>query len=246
MLRSSQGGETRLITLSQLVLLPGLHGTLPLFEPLLDCLPPQWPVRVIEYPGDQRLGYDDLLTLIRDRLPRGEPFILLGESFSGPLAIRLAAQHPPELRGVILVGTFVRKPVRWMPAWTGPLAPSFLFRGMPLWMAFRLLALGRSTPDLRRLFRDALADVQPSVLAHRLREALRVDVADKFQAVGVPVLAIAGRFDHTVPAHNLEALRRLRPDLKVEMIDTDHLILQLEPARAAEVIERFVASVGNL
>lgn len=230
----------------QLILLPGLHGTEPLFQPLRQHLSESIPVDVVTYPVDKQLSYDDLLPFVRERLPQTEPYVLLGESFSGPLAIRLAAEHPPRLRGLILVGSFVRKPVRWIPAWIGPFVPSFLFRGLPMWMAFRLLALGHSMPELRRLFRDALAGVRPPVLAGRLREVLRVDVADEFQAVNVPVLAIAGRFDRTVPAHNLELLRRLRPDLQVEMIDSDHRILQLEPQRSAAVIERFVSSIRNL
>lgn len=37
--------------------------------------------------------------------------MLLGESFSGPLALRLARRGLPALRGLVLVATFHRRPV---------------------------------------------------------------------------------------------------------------------------------------
>ena len=83
-------GETpKSLQRPRLVLLPGLDGTGLLFEPLLRALPKEIEATVIRYPGDQRLSYDELLEFLRDQLPRDTPFILLGESFSGPLAIRL-------------------------------------------------------------------------------------------------------------------------------------------------------------
>lgn len=227
----------------QLVLLPGLDGTGLLFDPLLRELRLEWSTQVISYPSDQRLGYDELLLRVREQLPRDQPFVLLGESFSGPLAIRLAAELQANLRGLILVATFVRKPVRWLPRQLGPFIPAFAFRLFPLWAQLRVLTSGESTPELRRLFRESLAQVKPAVLAHRVSEVFRVDVADEFQQIQIPILAIAARHDHTVPAHNLRLLQRLRSDLRVEMIETDHLVLQVKPERAAEAIRRFLDSL---
>ncbi len=229
--------------LPRLVLLPGLDGTGLLFEPLLRQLPAELQTQVISYPGDRRLGYDDLLNFIREKLPDEEPFVLLGESFSGPLAIRIAAQPPPGLSGLILVATFVRKPVRWLPRRLGPFIPAFAFRLFPLWSQLRVLTSGESTPELRRLYQDALTQVKPAVLAHRVSEVFQVDVAEEFQQIRIPILVIAARHDRTVPTHNLRLLQRLRSDLLVEMIETDHLVLQVKPERAAEAIRRFLGSL---
>jgi pimeloyl-ACP methyl ester carboxylesterase len=228
----------------QLVLLPGLDGTGLLFDPLLRELPPEWSIQVVSYPPDQRLGYDELLARVRAQLPRDQPYVLLGESFSGPLAIRLAAESPANLRGLILVATFVRKPVRWLPRWIGPFLPAFPFRLMPAWSQLRLLTSGPSTPELRRLFAAALGQVNAKVLAHRVAEVLRVDVAGEFSQISVPMMLIAARFDRTVPDHNRKRMEQLRSDLRVEMIDCDHLVLQLEPKRAASMIKSFMESIG--
>ncbi len=228
----------------QLVLLPGLDGTGLLFDPLLRELPREWSIQVVSYPPDQRLGYDELLDRVRAQLPRDQPFVLLGESFSGPLAIRLAAESPANLRGLILVATFVRKPVRWLPRWIGPYVPGFPFRLMPTWSQLRLLTSGRSTPELRLLFAAALRQVDAKVLAHRVAEVLRVDVSREFSQISVPMLLLAARYDRTVPDHNRRWMEQLRSDLRVEMIDCDHLLLQLEPRRAASMIKSFIESIG--
>jgi pimeloyl-ACP methyl ester carboxylesterase len=228
----------------QLVLLPGLDGTGLLFDPLLRELPPEWSTQVVSYPPDQRLGYDELSVHVYEQLPREQPFVLLGESFSGPLAIRLAAELPKNLCGLILVATFVRKPVRWLPRWIGPYVPGFPFRLMPTWSQLRLLTSGRSTPELRRLFAAALRQVDPKVLAHRVAEVLRVNVTREFSQISVPMLVLAARYDRTVPDHNRQRMEQLRSDVRVEMIDCDHLLLQLEPRWAAEAIHSFVNSVA--
>ena len=101
----------------KLLLLPGLDGTGVLFRPLLKSLPDWLEPVVIPYPTQQVLGYDDLLSTIRQALPLDEPFLLLGESFGGPLALRLAASKPPGLKGVILCGSFVTCPYSSVPTW---------------------------------------------------------------------------------------------------------------------------------
>ena len=94
----------------RLVLLPGMDGTGDLFEPLQEALDPRTRVDIVRYPGSGPQGYDELEPRIRAQLPADEPFVLLGESFSGPLAIAIAATPPPGLRGLILCCSFARAP----------------------------------------------------------------------------------------------------------------------------------------
>ena len=102
--------DAALSRLPTLVLLPGLDGTGILFEPLARALGVDLDVRVVRYPSDPTLGYRELESLARAALPTDRPFVILGESFSGPIAIRLAADSPPGLVGLILVVTFARNP----------------------------------------------------------------------------------------------------------------------------------------
>src|SRR5579859_1384445 len=116
-----------------LLLLPGLDGTGKLFAAFLRALGPGVESRVVEYSPDEPLGYEELELRVRAALPRDRPFVLLGESFSGPIAMRIAAYPPPELAGVILCGTFARNPYPLL-AWAGPLAFLLPIKSMPRWV----------------------------------------------------------------------------------------------------------------
>lgn len=70
----------------KLVLLPGLDGTGRLFEPLLRVLPFHFSPLVIAYPTHAALSYTELLRYIEQKMPCGEDYILLTESYSGPIA----------------------------------------------------------------------------------------------------------------------------------------------------------------
>src|SRR5438270_9623813 len=98
-------------------LLPGMDGTGHLLDGLADRLSARRPVRLLSYPLDQPLGYADLVSHVLERLPDG-PFVILGESFSGPVAIEIAARQQPTV-GLILASSFARHP---LPAWLAPLA----------------------------------------------------------------------------------------------------------------------------
>jgi alpha-beta hydrolase superfamily lysophospholipase len=126
-------------------MLPGLDGSGKLFRPLLQVLPFHLKAQVIPYPADRVLSYDALVPFVRRAFPRGEPFVLLGESFGGPLCLKCVFPSVENLRAVILSATFVTNPLptsfswipwipQWLTAWT--LQLSLLM----LWSAFTLRA----------------------------------------------------------------------------------------------------------
>ena len=95
---------------TRLVLLPGMDGTGILFEPLLDALPQGWTAQVVRYPPDKPLGYESLLDVVLHAIEGNEPFMLVGESFSGPLALMAALGKPAGLQAVILCAIVHSKP----------------------------------------------------------------------------------------------------------------------------------------
>ncbi len=227
-----------------LVLLPGLDGTARLFDPVLAALPDSLRAVPIAYPTDAVLGYDELEELLAPLLPQ-EPFALLGESFSGPLALRLAARCSPRLRAVVLVASFVRSPVAW-PRLLGPLARDALFRVQPPGFAIRRWMVGDdASPALVTLVREAIAGVQPRVVAARVREVLRVDATDALLAIRVPLLYLAGGRDRLVSPGTTAELQRLLPGMEVAVLDAPHLVLQRRPQQAADVIAGFLQRASS-
>ena len=140
----------------QLVLLPGLDGTGVLFRPLLKKLPHYIQPIVVTYPTDKELGYDELLPIVLKKLPQGAPFVLLGESFGGPLSLRVAATRPAGLKALILSASFLSCPHHFVPAWTAPLVRAFPFRAFPKLVQLKALLGGYATAELLTLSKEAL------------------------------------------------------------------------------------------
>lgn len=228
-----------------LVLMPGLDGSGVLFRPLLERLPSDLIPQVITYSVAEPLGYAELLPIVMAVLPASGPFVILGESFSGPLALMVAAQRPSGLRGIVLCGTFVQNPLgpRWR--WLRYLVSPWLFRWHSHLAEAKALLGGYGTPELWRRLREALSQISPAVLSHRVREVLQVDVRTELQQCPVPVLDMRGTKDGVVRSQNAREVRALRTDVEIADFQAPHLILQTQPAATAKVIAEFVRNVIN-
>jgi pimeloyl-[acyl-carrier protein] methyl ester esterase len=224
------------------VLLPGFDGTGRLFRYFVDALPPQLTPSVIAYPPDVPESYSDLEARVRSLLPSDRAFAIVAESFSGPIAIRIAAKKPKGLVALVLVGTFVHNPVRFVPTWLKSLVGSYLFHiPPPAWMVRQLVAGSDAPGGIVSETLAAWCQVKPHVLAMRLREALAVDAADDFLAVSLPMLYVSGTQDRLLAASTVDALQRLRPDIEVAVIAAPHFVLQRRPTEAADLIANFLA-----
>ncbi len=120
-----------------LVLLPGLDGTGRLFTPLRRELPKEVEPIVLSYPPDTPLTYDDLCNFLAHELPT-DPFVLLGESFGGPLAILLAQRAKYYLKGIILCASFITNPHLLLTKFLRPVLSPSIFRREPLTWAMKI------------------------------------------------------------------------------------------------------------
>lgn len=223
-----------------LVLLPGMDGSGMLFDPLLEALGAEVNVVRVRYPPDQALDYAALETLVRQALPCGEPYVLLGESFSGPLAIAIAAQRPRGLVGLVLCCSFAANP---RPALR---RSGWLLRGGWLKAAARLGAarvlLGSDgNARLRRLLAQALAPVAAAVLEQRARAVLKVDVSAQLSAVAVPLHYLQAARDRLVPPACGAAIAQVKPDIVLHVIEGPHCLLQAAPQACAAVLRAILA-----
>jgi pimeloyl-ACP methyl ester carboxylesterase len=226
-----------------LVLLPGLHGNDVQFRPLLAHLPQHIRPITVNYPLDQTLDYAQLLPLVMAALPPEMPFVLLGESFSGPLAIMAAATRPTGLRGVILCATFVRNPLWLRPSWLRVFAHGYTFYFFAKLTRVSAIFLGCGSPETRALYDEARVGLKPAVLAHRVRAVLRVDVRRELAACAVPILYLRADRDRLVRRHNLAEISQIRPDVQSSSVEAPHMVLQIEPAAAAAAISEFLGKL---
>jgi pimeloyl-ACP methyl ester carboxylesterase len=168
------------------------------------------------------------------------PFAILGESFGGPLALRLAARRPAGLVGVVLAASFHRCPApRWILALRS-LAPAFFNLPLPP-HAVRLLLGGQDCdPEIVAEVRRAVAVVKGSVMVARAREALEVDATDALRGCEAPLLFLSGTDDRLLRPVLPAEVRAIRPDAELRALPAPHLVLQLRPREAMRIVEDFL------
>lgn len=227
--------------MATLVLLPGMDGTGDLFASFLSKLPHDQDTQVVRFPTHDPLSYVQLAEVAADQLPATGDVFLLGESFSGPLSVLLAAKR---VRGLVLCCTFVRRPNTLLSRFR-LLARVVPFEVLPRWGA-TLLLLGRdASPELRGLLDRALAKVSPSVLRKRLKEVAAVDVSQVFASCRCPVLYLSASRDALVPTSSCELVVSLTPEVKVVVLSGAHCLLQTNPTGSAEAVVQFIKDHEN-
>jgi len=218
-----------------------MDGTGSLFSDFISVLPKDSNPLVVTYPPDQPLTYAELEAFVSARLPT-QPHILVAESFSGPIAIAVAATAPLGLRGVVLVCSFAKAPVS---ALFGALLSK-----LPLWRAPTRLAaaalLGRhSTPVLRQRLSAAMCEVTTNTWRARLRAVFSVDVTSKLKTLDAPLLYLQATTDRVVPRSAWRQIKRSLPSARLEQISGPHFLLQTKPVESAARITLFAKELGS-
>jgi pimeloyl-[acyl-carrier protein] methyl ester esterase len=130
----------------KLVVLPGLDGAATLLSEFKSAALASFSsVTAISYPLDKALNYAELESIARSALPKDKPFVLLGESFSGPIALSIAVNPPPGLVGLVLCATFAKNPVALLKPFAS-LAQFAPVRTLPIFILSWLLLGSWATP----------------------------------------------------------------------------------------------------
>ena len=212
----------------RIVLLPGLDGTGALFDAFVRAAPPDIRPDVVALPHSSS-SYAELADYLSATLGLSADTILLAESFSGPLAITLAARH--KVAALVLCNSFVVPPrSRALRVFAIPL----VFRLRPPADLVRRFLVGPAASDaLVAEVRAAVQAVPPTVLAERLQAVLSVAVADQLARVSVPIVYLRGSEDRLVPEASVKAfLAAASAPVSVVRLAGPHLLLQALPRAA--------------
>jgi pimeloyl-ACP methyl ester carboxylesterase len=223
------------------VLLPGIDGTGRNFGPLIAHLPAWISSQVIAYPSEQVLSYAQLTELVLPLLPTDKPFILIAESFAGPLALLLAERAGNNLKALVLCATFVSNPRPYL-AKLAPLLMHEWVIAMPpqKWMA-RLLVTGFDVSQA--MLEQALKihrQMSPRVILQRLHAVIRVDVREQLRTCRLPILHLYAKRDHLILQGATREIHSLRPDIRSIGIDGPHFLLQTRPQSCMAAITKFL------
>lgn len=219
------------------ILLPGMDGTGELLTEFATALAPELIAKIVSYPKDVALNYEALTALVAESLPREGSFVLIAESFSGPIAIELAARKPEGLIGLVLCTSFARVPrsrmlrvfdamQRILPPDKLPIAPT-----MP-WL------MGRwSTGDWTRRVRDAVRSVSAEAMRARLRAAAETDVTSRISEIDCPLLYLKGSRDRLIGNAGWRDIRDLCRNAVCIEIEGPHFLLQAKPQECAAALK---------
>lgn len=220
----------------QIVLLPGLDGTGRLFDRFIAAAPPHFSLTVVALPPE-RLTYDELADRIARALP-SRRIVLLGESYSGPLAVAVTERRA--IDRLILCNSFVTAPRA--RAWRWLARPSVMNLRPPALLLRRYMVGDRSDEALVREVASTIASVPPALLAWRVRTVLTIDATRAFAQSTVPTLYVRGTDDRIVPDSAWRRMSSLRP-MSVAHVPGPHLLLQANPRGVWAAIEPFVNSL---
>ena len=228
-----------------IVLLPGLHGTGGLWGALLAEIPAGVRTRVIEHTTKRVCGYGALRRRVEEELRREGEMVLVAESFSGAMALEIAARDPPRVKGVVLCASFVTRPV---PAVLSVLGAGLALVGagvyVPGWAVKVFLAGSGGSRELVRGVQREVRRVWPAVLAYRVLQAAWIDGRRALARCKSPVLLLAGRKDRLVGPRSVRRMKRVRGDMAVKVIEGPHLLAQVRAREVWGEIEGFLGELG--
>jgi pimeloyl-[acyl-carrier protein] methyl ester esterase len=221
-----------------------LDGTGQLFADFIAALPKIFTATVVAYPPDKFLSYDGLGPFVSSAVPEAEPFVLLAESFSTPLALEYAASNPPNLTAVIICAGFVYKPLLSWSRVAKAIARPWLFSLRAPDSLLEYFLVGRDAPRaLPQGLRQVLRSVSPEVLSARVREALNCDARNALSRITVPLLYIQPTRDKLLAQSCIDEMKRIKPDLLIAHVIGPHLLLQREPEKVANVVSKFLREI---
>ena len=228
----------------KLLLFPGFDGTGQFFEDFVQKLPPHQSFQILKYPEDTALSYDGLVDYFLPQLPKDD-FVLLGESFGGPLCIKLASKAPDNLRGIILVATFATEPLPNILRIIVNFNLRFGILKIPTFFINHFLING-SNMALARNVSSIVNSMKDDVITTRAKTALSVNVLSNLGEISVPALIIEAKNDWLLRKNTSKEMQKYLSKSKLAELEGPHFLLQTSPDKAASLICDFISSIEDL
>jgi pimeloyl-ACP methyl ester carboxylesterase len=184
------------------------------------------------------LGYAGYAELVRHEIG-DRPVYVLGESFSGPIAVLIATQLREQVLGIVLAATFVKNP--W-PQWLIRRSARVDPRATPRNIRDAILMGPYGDQELQSKVDDIVRTLSRPVRAARLRAVAEVDVRMDFLRLECPILALHGRADWLVRKSAMQKVIGEKGRARMIVFQAAHMLLQTRAAEAATEIIEFTRS----
>jgi len=221
--------------------MPGMDGTGDMFEPLVRAIAATsatCKIQILRYPANQPLNYAELIEFAAGQLPNS-PCMLIAESFSGPIAIELAARFPSQVQRVVLSTSFVSNPLPWL-ALMAPMIDFLPITHAPNWLMQQQLFNGDATPELNLALAQAIDSISPAVIRARLKAILNVDASASMKRLTQPLLYLQADADRLVPERCAQEVESVLASSTICRLAGPHCLLQIAPTQAWQTIQAWL------
>jgi pimeloyl-ACP methyl ester carboxylesterase len=191
--------------------------------------------------GEDRISsYAEWVRLAASSLFSTGPFILVGHSMGGAIALEVGMHPPKNLAGMVLVGTGPRLSVT---------RAIFQMIKEDLDLFFQTIGQFAFSPgatrEVRENFMRAVRACHPSVLFNDFKACDLFDVRNRLGEIHVPVLILCGADDQLTPRKQSICLQEKIGESRLVVVpDAGHMVMAERPEIANEAIESFLVELG--
>ncbi len=230
------------VSLLKIVFLPGMDGSGELFGPLLTLLADiEYTIIKLPHTGEQ--DYETLTNYVKSYLP-DENYVLIAESFSGPIAARICSENPANLKAVIFAASFLSTPSKLLLPFARQL-PLKLMSKLPLseFVIKKLLLGDNASIEMINQFRSVLKQLPSKTLQLRIKslQSLERPIGN----IDIPALYLFPTNDRLVSKAKSDEFSQLFSNLIIKEIDGTHFIFQSNPKDSADALLDFYHQIAQ-
>lgn len=193
---------------------------------------------MLTLPQSGAQDYSTLTDYVKEKLPTKD-FVLVAESFSGPIAAQLAQQNLKNLKGIIFVATFLSSPNKTLLRLSKRL-PIKLLSKLPTarYIIQNYFFGGQANRVLINQFINTIYQVPTTTLKQSM-QSLKLDE----YRCSIPTLYIQPKFDRLMSNTKAQEFQKKFENIVIEEVDGPHFILQTQPKQCTKVITKFTTYI---